>query len=133
AAAPDIDVGHILLADVNADMRDYARRLLSQRWTVDAVFNGREALAAARARPPDVIVADVMMPMLDGFGLLRELRADPDLRAIPVVMLSAPAGGKTPPRGVPPPRGRLSGQAILRARSARTRRRATAKVASPGH
>ena len=91
-AAPPIDVGHVLLADDNTDMRDYARRLLSQRWTVDAVSNGREALAAARARRPDVIVTDVMMPELDGFGLLKELRADPELAAIPVVMLSARAG-----------------------------------------
>ena len=82
----------MLLADDNTDMRDYARRLLSQRWTVDAVSNGREALAAARARRPDVIVTDVMMPELDGFGLLKELRADPELAAVPVVMLSARAG-----------------------------------------
>jgi signal transduction histidine kinase len=92
AGTPDVDVGHILLADDNTDMRDYARRLLSQRWTVDAVSNGRAALAAARARRPDVIVSDVMMPELDGFGLIRELRADPDLGTIPVVMLSARAG-----------------------------------------
>jgi signal transduction histidine kinase/BarA-like signal transduction histidine kinase len=82
----------ILLADDNADMRDYARRLLAERWSVEAVGNGREALEAARARRPDVIVTDVMMPELDGFGLLRELRADPALRGIPVVMLSARAG-----------------------------------------
>jgi signal transduction histidine kinase len=73
-------------------MRDYARRLLSQRWTVEAVGNGTEALAAARARRPDVIVTDVMMPELDGFGLLKALRADPELESIPVVMLSARAG-----------------------------------------
>ena len=85
-------IGHILLADDNADMRDYAMRLLSQRWSVKTVSNGREALAAVRARRPDVIVSDVMMPELDGFGLLRELRADRDLEAIPVVMLSARAG-----------------------------------------
>src|SRR5262249_51124009 len=48
SSAPHLDVGHILVADDNADMRDYARRLLSQRWTVDAVSKGREALAAAR-------------------------------------------------------------------------------------
>ena len=90
--SPAADIGHILLADDNADMRDYARRLLSQRWSVDAVSNGREALAAARRRRPDVIVSDVMMPELDGFGLLKELRADRHLGTIPVVMLSARAG-----------------------------------------
>jgi len=84
--------GHVLLADDNADMRDYARRLLSERWSVEAVSNGREALVAARRRRPDVIVSDVMMPVLDGFGLLRELRQDRELRRIPVVLLSARAG-----------------------------------------
>jgi signal transduction histidine kinase/DNA-binding response OmpR family regulator len=92
SSASAVDVGHILLADDNADMRDYARRLLLQRWTVDAVSNGREALATARLHRPDVIVTDVMMPELDGFGLIRELRADPDLQTIPVIMLSARAG-----------------------------------------
>ena len=45
-----------------------------------------------RRRRPDVVVTDVMMPELDGFGLLRELRADQDLQSIPVIMLSARAG-----------------------------------------
>jgi signal transduction histidine kinase len=86
------EIARVLLADDNADMREYAARLLSERWRVDTVSNGRDALRRARAVRPDVIVTDVMMPGLDGFGLLRELRADPDLRAIPVIMLSARAG-----------------------------------------
>ena len=73
-------------------MRDYARRLLADRWVVETVSNGREALHAARQRRPDVIVTDVMMPELDGFGLLRALRADEDLQSTPVIMLSARAG-----------------------------------------
>jgi signal transduction histidine kinase len=91
AQAP-VDAGRVLLADDNADMREYARRLLEERWAVETVSNGRQALAAARSRRPDVIVTDVMMPELDGFGLLRALRADPKLQAIPVIMLSARAG-----------------------------------------
>ena len=95
--APDdadtvLTIGRVLLADDNADMRDYARRLLADRWHVEAVRNGREALHAAREHRPDVVITDVMMPELDGFGLLRELRADPVLRSIPVIMLSARAG-----------------------------------------
>jgi signal transduction histidine kinase/DNA-binding response OmpR family regulator/PAS domain-containing protein len=82
----------ILLADDNADMRDYVRRLLSTQYDVTAVSNGREALRAAREHPPDLVVADVMMPELDGFGLLNALRLDRNLRSIPVVMLSARAG-----------------------------------------
>ena len=84
--------GHILLADDNADMREYVARLLRQHWTVEAVSDGVEALAAARRRVPDLVLTDVMMPGLDGFGLLRALREDPSTRATPVVMLSARAG-----------------------------------------
>ncbi|HYG63514.1 MAG TPA: ATP-binding protein, partial [Thermoanaerobaculia bacterium] len=82
----------ILLADDNADMRDYVRRLLGERWAVEAVDDGAAALAAALAAPPDLILADVMMPELDGFELLRELRADPRTRSLPVILLSARAG-----------------------------------------
>ena len=61
-------------------------------YEVEAVADGQAALAAARARPPHLVISDVMMPHLDGFGLLRELRADPALRALPVILLSARAG-----------------------------------------
>jgi PAS domain S-box-containing protein len=82
----------ILLADDNADMRDYVRRLLVDRYDVKAVPNGDAALAAAREAMPDLILADVMMSGLDGLGLLRELRADPRTREVPVILLSARAG-----------------------------------------
>ncbi len=84
--------GRILVADDNADMRDYLRRLLGDQYTVDAVAHGRAALDAARAQLPDLVVADVMMPILDGFGLLEQLRADPRTRTVPVILLSARAG-----------------------------------------
>lgn len=82
----------ILWADDNADMRAYIRRLLCERFTVQAVADGEAALDAARADPPDLILSDVMMPKLDGFGLLRAVRADPRLREIPMILLSARAG-----------------------------------------
>ena len=82
----------VLVADDNADMRDYLFRLLRQHWTVEAVTDGEQALQAARARRPDLILTDVMMPMLDGAGLVRALRGDPLTAAIPVVMVSARAG-----------------------------------------
>ena len=82
----------ILLADDNADMRDYVRRLLAERFEVVAVANGTEALAAAREQHPDLVLSDVMMPGLDGFGLLRELRADPATVEMPIMLLSARAG-----------------------------------------
>jgi signal transduction histidine kinase len=84
--------GRILLADDNADMRAYVRRLLGENYEVDSVSNGLEALESARNHPPDVVLSDVMMPGMDGFALLRELRADPSTSTIPVILLSARAG-----------------------------------------
>jgi signal transduction histidine kinase len=82
----------VLVADDNADLREYLRRLLQPQFLVEVVSDGAQALAAARANPPDLVLTDVMMPHLDGFGLLRELRADERTSDIPVIMLSARAG-----------------------------------------
>ena len=82
----------VVVADDNADMRQYLGRLLAGAYDVEGVTDGQAALAACRDRPPDLVLADVMMPDLDGFGLLRELRADPRTRTVPVVLLSARAG-----------------------------------------
>jgi PAS domain S-box-containing protein len=82
----------VLVADDDADLRHYLVRLLSGIYDVEAVADGRAALAAARTRPPDLVLADVMMPHLDGFGLLRELRADPQTRTVLVMLLSARSG-----------------------------------------
>jgi len=82
----------VLLADDNADMRDYIRRLLAQHYDVVAVADGAAALAVARERRPALLLSDVMMPGLDGFALLREIRADPSLRNLPVILVSARAG-----------------------------------------
>ncbi|MBL8286905.1 MAG: response regulator [Rubrivivax sp.] len=83
---------HVLLVDDNADLREYARRLLAEHYEVVAVADGEAALKAARARRPDLIVTDVMMPRLDGFGLIAALRADEALHDLPVIALSARAG-----------------------------------------
>jgi signal transduction histidine kinase/DNA-binding response OmpR family regulator len=82
----------VLVVDDNADMRSYLRGVLGVQFTVEAVCDGRAALEAARRARPDLVLTDVMMPNLDGFGLLQALRADERTRAIPVVMLSARAG-----------------------------------------
>jgi signal transduction histidine kinase len=82
----------IVWADDNADMRDYVRRLLSPRYEIEAVSDGAKALDAIRARRPDLVLADVMMPELDGLGLARALRADPQTASLPVILISARAG-----------------------------------------
>ncbi|AFZ19991.1 PAS domain S-box protein [Allocoleopsis franciscana] len=87
---------HILLADDNADMRDYVKRLLvTQGYEVETVGDGIAALARIHERTPDLVLTDVMMPRLDGLGLLRSLRDDPRTREIPIILLSARAGEKS--------------------------------------
>lgn len=92
--APKIEGGdRILLADDNADLRQYVAGLLREAgWNVTTAADGDEALRLAREAPPDLILADVMMPNLDGFGLLAALRAEARTMTIPVIMLSARAG-----------------------------------------
>jgi len=82
----------IVLADDNADMREYVARLLSASWRVEAVADGQAALEAVLREPPELVLTDVMMPRLDGFGLLRALKADARTRMLPVILLSARAG-----------------------------------------
>jgi signal transduction histidine kinase len=90
----------VLVADDNADLRAYVTRLLAPHYLVDAVVDGRAALEAAQERRPDLVLSDVMMPRLDGFGLLRELRADARTQAIPVILLSARAGEESAVEGL---------------------------------
>jgi PAS domain S-box-containing protein len=82
----------VLLADDNADMRDYIRRLLAGHCEVRTVADGLAALNSIRQRRPDLVLTDVMMPGMDGLELLRQIRADASTRDIPVILLSARAG-----------------------------------------
>ena len=92
AGKPSSALSHILLADDNADMRQYIKRLLAGRYEVHAVSDGEAALAAALKNPPDLVLTDIMMPRRDGFELLQALRTDARTRGIPVILLSARAG-----------------------------------------
>jgi CheY-like chemotaxis protein/anti-sigma regulatory factor (Ser/Thr protein kinase) len=84
----------VLIADDNADMRAHLDRILSQRWDTIAVGDGQAALDAVRLHRPDLVVTDVMMPLLDGFAFVQALRQDAHLAATPVLMLSARAGAE---------------------------------------
>jgi signal transduction histidine kinase len=101
-AAPDTETPRfrIVLADDNADMRDYVQRLLGERWDVESVADGAQALEAVARQRPDVVVTDVMMPNVDGFELVRRLRADPATSTIPIIMLSARAGEESRVEGL---------------------------------
>jgi len=82
----------VLLVDDNADMREYLSSLLCASYQVETASNGLVALESIRAAPPDLVITDVMMPHLGGFGLVAALRADEQTRTLPVIMLSARAG-----------------------------------------
>ena len=92
AQSADGERPRIVLADDNADMRDYVRRLLSSRYDVEAVADGAAALAAIERRAPDLVLSDIMMPRLDGLELLARLRSDPRTSTLPIILLSARAG-----------------------------------------
>ena len=90
----------VILADDNADMREYISHILGEGYEVVTVSNGAEALEAARKQTPDIVLTDVMMPGLDGFGLLKALRAHADLRDVPVILISARAGEEARTEGI---------------------------------
>lgn len=83
---------YVLVVDDNADLRAYVSGLLEGTYEVQTAADGLEAVESARTRLPDIVVSDVMMPRLDGFGLVRELRAHPRSASIPIILLSARAG-----------------------------------------
>lgn len=90
----------VLLVDDNADLRDYIRRLLEGQHDVVTADNGLEALERLETLAPELVLTDVMMPGLDGFGLLRALREREETRLTPVIMLSARAGEEARLQGV---------------------------------
>jgi PAS domain S-box-containing protein len=90
----------ILVADDNADMRAYLRELLGPHYRVRLAADGEAALAAIRAERPDIVLADIMMPGLDGQALVGAIRADAALADLPVVLLSARAGQEATVEGL---------------------------------
>jgi signal transduction histidine kinase len=87
--APAESAERILVVDDNADMRRYLKRILQEHWKVDTATDGMLALARVRKSVPDLVIADLMMPGLDGLSLLRALRDDPNCARVPVMVLSA--------------------------------------------
>jgi PAS domain S-box-containing protein len=95
AVSPSMVTGkkrRIIIADDNADMRSYLRRLLGTLYEVITVGNGDDALDAVLDLKPDLVLSDVMMPGLNGFELVSHLKANTDSKYIPVLLLSAKAG-----------------------------------------
>ena len=90
----------IVLADDNADMRAYLKELLEPYYQVEAVADGEAALAALQRERAALLISDVMMPKVDGFALLRRVRAESTLKSISVVLLSARAGEEARVEGI---------------------------------
>lgn len=84
------DKGTVLVIEDDPDIRELLLMTLEmQGWSTDEAGNGREGVARARSRRPRAILCDVMMPELDGFGVLDELQADPELRDVPLIFVTA--------------------------------------------
>ena len=90
----------VIIADDNADMRDYLYRLLSPFWSIEAVSNGRQALSSLEREPAALVITDVMMPEMDGFELVRAIRSSEKLSTTPVLLLSARAGDEARAEGI---------------------------------
>jgi PAS domain S-box-containing protein len=90
----------VLLADDNADMRDYVKRLLTNHFEVITAVDGEDAFLKIVHKSPDLVLSDVMMPRLDGFGLLAKIRKHPDHKNLPVLLLSARAGEEAKVEGL---------------------------------
>jgi DNA-binding response OmpR family regulator/signal transduction histidine kinase len=91
----------VLLAEDNGDMRTYLQKLLQTAgFEVVTAVDGEEALSMAALLEPDLILSDIMMPKVDGLQLVSSLRTDPELRDIPVLLLSARAGEEAKVEGL---------------------------------
>lgn len=82
----------VLVVDDHAELRARIAGLLAPRYRVIEAADGEAALRLARTRLPDLVVADVSMPVLDGYGLCAAIRQDPELEGVPIILLTARAG-----------------------------------------
>ena len=84
------DVPHVLVADDDAWILRMVATVLEKRgYSVETAVDGEDALARALARTPDLLITDVMMPKLDGWSLVRQLRSHAELAMLPVIFLTA--------------------------------------------
>nr|WP_279343363.1 ATP-binding protein [Fundidesulfovibrio terrae] len=83
--------GLVLVVEDNPDMNGFITRTLASSWRVISAFDGRDGLEKALRYRPDLIVSDVMMPVLTGEGMVRELRRRPEMVDVPIIMLTAKA------------------------------------------
>ena len=88
--APDNQKIRILIAEDSPTQVEQLRYLLEEQgYQVTTAVNGRKALVAALEEKPSLIISDVLMQELDGFGFSSAIKADPDLREVPVILLTS--------------------------------------------
>src|SRR3990167_7059622 len=80
----------ILLVDDDLTLREmYEERMKAEGFNIIQATNGEEALKKAKESKPDIILLDIMMPKVNGFDVLKELKSNPELKDIPVIVLTA--------------------------------------------
>jgi CheY-like chemotaxis protein len=80
----------ILLVDDEFALTDTLKEFLEDEgYAAECAGNGKEALAIMAKHPPDLVVSDMMMPIMDGYSMLRTMRATPALKSIPVILTSS--------------------------------------------
>ena len=79
----------LLIDDDEATLKLLKPFLVSKGYSVETAMDGLEGLEKVRSWKPDLVVLDVIMPRMDGYGFVREIKKDPKLRAVPVVVLTA--------------------------------------------
>ena len=84
----------ILIVEDNTDLRNYIRRLLEPEYLVTEAANGEEGILKARETIPDLILTDLMMPVMDGYQFSKEIRMDERTSHIPLIMVTARAGSE---------------------------------------
>ncbi|MFT3737815.1 MAG: helix-turn-helix domain-containing protein [Breznakibacter sp.] len=89
AVSDDNERPVVLVVDDNADLRNYLAGALGYHYSVLPASNGKDGLAMATAEIPDVVVSDVMMPVMDGFELCSRVKSDERTCHIPVILLTA--------------------------------------------
>lgn len=87
--SPTLTRSRVLVADDNADLRLYLSSLIEREHDVILVSDGEAALAAVHEHHPDLVIADLTLPRLDGYGLVTRLRADSSASRLPIILLSA--------------------------------------------
>ncbi|MBN8705411.1 MAG: response regulator [Bacteroidetes bacterium] len=83
----------ILVVDDNRDIRNYIKDILKDQYLIREAGNGEEGLESVREHQPDLVISDVMMPVMNGYDFCRILKTDPSTSNIPVILLTAKATG----------------------------------------